>query len=126
MIRTDIYNLITENPGITLGAITRKLKLRTGTASHHIRILEREGYIKSSKTGKFRRYYRLGVKPTGYNEIQDEIVSKIQAEPGISQSELGRELDLSRQLVNYHIKDLVSANIIISEKIGNRCVCFSN
>jgi predicted transcriptional regulator len=119
--RGEILNLIIENPGITLGSITKKLKLKTGTATHHLRILEREGYIKSKKTGKFRRFYKLGIKTTGYNEHQDKIVNIVQEHPGITQSDIGRELKMSRQLVNYHIKELVSKDVIASERIGNKC-----
>jgi DNA-binding MarR family transcriptional regulator len=123
--REGILTLIASQPGITLGAITRKLKLKTGTAAHHIRILEREGYIKSKKTGKFRRYYCLGVKASGLNELQDRLVAKIQNMPGITQSELGRELELSRQLVNYHIQDLEEQQVIRLERQGNKSLCFS-
>ncbi len=123
--RDSIYNLISTSPGITFGAITKELNLKTGTVSHHLRILEREGYIKSKKAGKFRRYYVVGTKATGFNQIQDRIVEKVQEQPGISQSDIGRELQLSRQLVNYHMKELVSQDVIKLEKIGNRCVCFS-
>jgi len=122
--REKIYNIILTNSGITLGSITRKLQLKTGTVSHHLRILEREEYIKSRKTGKFRRYYVLGVKATGFNEIQDQIISKIKEYPGVSQSEIGRELQLSRQLINYHIKDLILSNIIKTERMGNKSNCF--
>jgi DNA-binding MarR family transcriptional regulator len=124
--RDNIYNIINTTPGITMGSITRVLKLKNGTVTHHLRILEREGYIKSKKCGKFRRYYVIGTKASGLNEIQDKIVEKVQQRPGISQSELGRELQLSRQLVNYHVKDLVEHRAIKAEKIGNKCCCFSN
>jgi len=123
-IRADIYNLITDNPGITFGAITRKLKLKPGTASHHIRILEREGYINSKKIGKFRRYYEMGIKTSDHNQIQDQIIQQVQDHPGISQAQIAKELDLSRQLVNYHIKDLISSQVILTEKIGNKSNCF--
>ena len=122
--REDILNLITEDPGITLSSITRQLNLKPGTATHHIRILEREEYIKSKKTGKFRRYYRVGIKATGFNEIQDNILLNVEQNPGISQSEIARELNLSRQLINYHMKDLVSLEVIKIEKIGNKNNCF--
>ncbi len=125
-IRGNILNLITDHPGITLGAITRKQKLKNGTATHHLRILEREGYIKSKKTGKFRRYYIIGTKATGFNEIQDQIVSIIKERPGISQSDIGRELHLSRQLVNYHLKDLIHSEVIQIEKNGNKSFCYPN
>jgi predicted transcriptional regulator len=124
--RESILTLITSSPGVTLGSITRTLKIRNGTATHHLRILEREGYIKSKKTGKFRRYYVLGTKATGFNEIQDNIVSEVQDNPGISQSEIARELHLSRQLINYHLQDLVTSDVIYLEKIGNKSYCFLN
>jgi predicted transcriptional regulator len=122
--RADILNLITSTPGITLGAITKELKLKTGTAAHHLRILEREGYIKAKKTGKFKRYYLVGTKASGFNELQDQILQKVEEQPGLSQSELAQELGTSRQLVNYHMQQLISSNVILIEKLGNKSVCF--
>lgn len=122
--RSDIYNLIDANPGITLGAITRELNLKNGTANHHLYILEREGYIKSRKTGKFRRFYNMDYRPSGYNEIQDQILGKVRENPGITQSGLARELHHSRQLINYHMNDLVDNRIVKLEKRGNRSNCY--
>ena len=122
--RSDIYSLIDSNPGITLGAITRELNLKNGTASHHLYILEREGFIKSRKTGKFRRFYKIGYQPSGYNEIQDQILGKVRDNPGITQSGLARELNHSRQLINYHMNDLVDSKIVKLEKRGNRANCY--
>jgi DNA-binding MarR family transcriptional regulator len=122
--RSDIYNIIDANPGITLGAITRELNLKNGTATHHLYILEREGYIKSRKTGKFRRFYNIDYKPTGFNEIQDRILDKIRDQPGITQSGLARELNHSRQLINYHMNDLIENRVIKLEKRGNRANCY--
>ena len=123
--RECILSLITTQPGITLGAITRKLKLKNGTAMHHIRILEREEYIKSKKTGKFRRYYRLGVPATGFNELQDKIIYQVGEHPGVTQSQLARELNLSRQLLNYHLQELVTNQVIKLERLGNKSLCYS-
>ena len=122
--RENILTLITAQPGITLGAITRTLNLKNGTALHHLRILEREDYIKSKKAGKFRRYYKLGVKASEFNEVQDKILQKIGAQPGITQSDIARGLGLSRQLINYHLKYLVSSNVVMSERIGNKSFCY--
>jgi predicted transcriptional regulator len=122
--RSDIYNLIDANPGITLGAITRELNLKNGTATHHLYILEREGFIKSRKTGKFRRFYNIDYRPSGFNEIQDRILDKVRDHPGITQSGLARELNHSRQLINYHINDLVDNQAIKLEKHGNKANCY--
>jgi predicted transcriptional regulator len=122
--RSDIYNMIDTNPGITLGAITRELNLKNGTAIHHLYILEREGFIKSRKTGKFRRFYNVNYKPTGFNEIQDRILDKVRDQPGITQSGLARELNHSRQLINYHMNDLVESRVVKLEKHGNRASCY--
>ncbi|MEW5760824.1 MAG: winged helix-turn-helix transcriptional regulator, partial [Candidatus Thermoplasmatota archaeon] len=121
--RANIYALIINKPGITFSSITRELKLENGTATHHIYILEREGYIKSKKTGKYRRYYQTGFKASGLNDIQDKIVSAIVENPGISQTEIAIKLDLSRQVVNFHLKGLISMEAIKLEKNGNKSNC---
>ena len=124
--RANIHQLISKDQGITFGAITRELELANGTAQHHIRILEREGIVKSKRVGKYTRYYLTGHEESSLTEIQEKIMNEIKATEGLSQSDIASSLDTSRQVVNYNVKHLVETSLIKEVYIGNRCLYYIN
>lgn len=119
--RANIIEIVTENPGITFGAITRELNLAPGECQYHIRVLEREGYIKSKRTGKYTRYYLAGQKASEVSKVQEQIIFTIKENEGISQSEIAVELDTSKQVVNYNIRILVKNGYVLEIKENGRC-----
>ena len=119
--RANIFEVVTDNPGITFGAITRELNLAPGECQYHIRVLEREGYIKSKRTGKYTRYYLVGQKASEVSKIQEQILVTIKEKEGLSQTEIAEELGVSRQVVNYNIKPLVKDGYVVEIKENNRC-----
>lgn len=123
-VRANIYQLIVANPGISFGSITRELRISNGTGQYHLRVLERFNYVNSRRTGKHTRYYPMGTESTTLSETQERIVMVIKENPGISQSDVARELDTSRQLVNYHVKKLTDKQVIIVQKQVNSSFCF--
>jgi len=123
-IRMNIYQLVVTNPGISFGSITKELKISNGTGQYHLRVLERFDYLNSRRTGKHTRYYPAGMGSTTLSETQERIVLVIKENPGISQSDIARELDTSRQLVNYHVKKLTDKQVIIVQKQLNLSLCF--
>jgi predicted transcriptional regulator len=122
--RANIFDVISNNPGVTFGAITRELNLAFGECQYHIRVLEREGYIKSKRTGKYTRYYLIGQKVSGFSKIQEEILFKIKEKEGLSQSEIAAELGISRQVVNYNIRFLVRDNKVLEVRENSKCSYF--
>lgn len=119
--RANIFEVVTENPGITFGAITRELNLAPGECQYHIRVLEREGYIKSKRTGKYTRFYLMGQKASEVSKIQEEIILTIKENEGFSQTEIAQELGTSKQVVNYNIKPLVKNGFVLEIKENGRC-----
>jgi predicted transcriptional regulator len=113
--RRRVYSHIQENPGVHYRAILYNLDLKMGVLSHHIKTLEREGFVKSVPDGLYKRFY-----PSGYNVdlsyqlsgVQKTVYSVIKENPGISQSNIARLLGINRMLVNYHVKKLQERNLI--------------
>ena len=124
--RADIHQLISKDQGITFGAITRELDLANGAAQHHIRILEREGYVKSIRVGKYTRYYLTGHDGSDITELQEKILTEVIGTEGMSQSDIASSLDTSRQVINYNIKHMVENGLIKEVHIDNRCVYYIN
>lgn len=119
--RVNIHEIISNNPGITFGAITRELDLAPGECQYHVRVLEREGYVKSKRAGKYTRYYLTGQKVSEHSKIQEQILSKVREKEGLSQSEIAVELGTSKQVVNYNIKHLLKKGEIIKVRENSRC-----
>jgi predicted transcriptional regulator len=121
--RANIYNLISSNPGISFGTITRELRISNGTVQHHLRILETHGHVQSKRNGRQTRYYLTGVRTSELSQTQESILQAIEENLGSSQSDIARSLGISRQLVNYHIKILVDKGLIevVKEKVQSFC-----
>lgn len=124
--RANIHDIISSNPGISFGAITRELGLAPGECQYHIRVLEREGYIKSKRAGKYTRYYLTGQKASEVSKIREQILLTIREKGGLSQSEIASNLGISRQVVNYNIKPLVKNGSIIEIRKNGRCFYYSS
>jgi predicted transcriptional regulator len=119
--RANIYEVITDNPGITFGAITRVLSLAPGECQYHIRVLERGGHIKSKRTGKYTRYYLVGQRASEVSKVQEQIILTIKENEGFSQTEIALELKISKQVVNYNIRFLVKNGYVLEVKENGRC-----
>ncbi len=122
--RAQIYDLVMSDQGISFSMITRELKMANGVVQYHLQTLERLGLIKSVRVGKFTRYYLSGTEDNGLTLTQEKILSEIQNNGEITQSEIGSNLGISRQVVNYNVKQLLDSNIIQkneNDPTSNRC-----
>jgi biotin operon repressor len=126
--RGKIFSYINDNPGVHYRGVMNGLNLQTGVLTHHLSVLENQQFIKSSNDGMYKRYYPLGanIDPNSkLTEPQARILRKIQASPGISQTEIANELDQNRKSVHYHVKRLSDEGLIQVEPDGRVSKCFS-
>jgi hypothetical protein len=121
--RGSIYKLIAVNPGMDLLSIKNALGLSNGVLAHHIHTLERERYLRSVRDGRYRRFFITGSKIDQVSSIDTQILFEIEGKPSINQSQIARNLGVSRQALNYHIRKLVKKGTIITEKVGRETVC---
>ena len=126
--RESLHFDIMNNPGDNYSSLMKRNNLNNSTFVYHTRVLEREGIIKSWNDGRYKRFYPIGIKidkeKTELSGIESKIIDNIKNEPGISQSQLAKNMNKSRQVVNYHITKLVEANIIRIEKHGRESKCY--
>ena len=133
-IRGQIYGYIKANPGDHYNSIKEKLDLRNGTFAYHLKILEKENYIKSTNDGLYKRFYPYEmkipkIKTPEYTEIQlsqfqESLIDIIRKKPGINQKELADLVGSSPQVVNYHIGLMGNFGIIKRVRDGNKTNCF--
>lgn len=122
--RGKIFQYILDHPGVHLGAVQRSLDLNNGLAIYHLRKLEQEGYVVSKRMGIQRRFYPSDMNVPSVPSNQERILDTIRSNPGITQTEIGQELELSLSTVNDYINRLRMAKLIKVIKKGKRTLCF--
>jgi predicted transcriptional regulator len=126
--RGDIYSYINKNPGVHYRGVKNGLNLETGVLTHHLNILEKLQFIKSTTEGMYRRFYPLNatIDPNiKLTDSQTKILEQIRCTPGISQSEIARTLNQNRKSVHYNVKRLSDEGFIHVEPDGRVSKCFS-
>jgi predicted transcriptional regulator len=114
-IRGLIRGYIIANPGDHYSSIKRNLDLNNGTLAYHLRVLEQSGFIKSMYDGIYKRYYPSNVNISKLKKNvskQEEIFNIILEHPGVTMEEIGRMIGVSRQVVNYHVKNLIRVGVV--------------
>jgi predicted transcriptional regulator len=127
--RGQIFGYIQANPGAHYNAIIQDLGLRNGVGAYHLKVLEREGFIKSMKDGIYKRFYpsnmRIPEKRLHLSRVQKDILDTIQKHPGVTQKQISKLLDESKQVVNYNVKVLETAGLIRVDRVGRETACFA-
>ncbi len=141
--RGKIYGSITTYPGIHYSSLRQILDLRAGTLTYHLKVLEREGFVKGSRDGKYLRFYPTKRELTKdsakrihsmsipekaadpQSRIQQSIFAAVKEDPGLTQKEIGDKLGESKQLINYHVKLLEGAGLVRMERKGRRTLCYA-
>ncbi|MFW3145299.1 MAG: winged helix-turn-helix transcriptional regulator [Thermoplasmatota archaeon] len=125
--RKMIFDLVRKKSGIHFMAIQKSLDLAVGSLSHHLNLLEKHQVIKSVQDGKYRRFYlydeRIEYK-LDLNSLQEMILFIIKKDPGISQTQISKEVGKNKMVVNYHVRILKDIGLISLERDGRETHCF--
>ncbi len=124
-IRGKIYGYIIANPGDHYNSIMSALKLSNGTFAYHLKVLEKQGLIKSQVDGVYKRFYPAEMvvplpDKRELTRIQRILFHLIVDKPGISQKEIAGILNVSSATVNYHIDALRRKELVRRERSGMR------
>ena len=115
-LRGKIHGYIIANPGEHYNAIKEQLNVTNGALSYHLRVLDREGYVRSRMDGIFKRFYPSDMKlPTTQRNIssfQEVILTIVKNNQGLSQKDIAKRIGASSQVINYHIKILEESELI--------------
>jgi predicted transcriptional regulator len=123
-VRVLIYRRIWEEPGTHFTALMETLDLKNGVVSHHITRLKRGGLIISRRDGVFTRYYPVEMGSQAPKGLHDKIFDVVLFHPGINQSEIGRIIDRTRQVVNYNVKKMASKGLLKVVRQGRNMNCY--
>ena len=126
-IRQNIYNYILKHPGLHLRELIRKLKIPEGTLRHHLNYMEKQRIIISNHKDRYTRYYvkfAIGSKEKKIihflrQDTPRNIILYLITILGASQIELSKQLEKHPTTIEFHIKKLLNAEIIVPCEVGN-------
>lgn len=116
-----ILGFIEGNAGIHFSALRDGLQLANGVTAHHLQMLEAQGEIISWRDGKRRRYAAAHLSIEQRASVAHPVIGTRLAiletlsqagQLGLSNARIAEQLQLSRQLLSYHIKSLSEESYI--------------
>ena len=129
-VRRGIFDRIQENPGLTTAQIARGVGVRYQTVSYHLVALEKAGYISLqmhgrrahffANTGRLTQEIRL-LTPLARDASALKALAVIQANPGVMLTEVGALMGYTPTTGVWHVKKLVHAGLVVSEKSQGCC-----
>ena len=126
--RRDLYQVLCENPGTYLLELVGLLESPLGTLTWHLRILEREGLVKSLKFAGKRIYYpkmlRSQEAEMAYLTLRSETAKKVFAfvvnNSGCYQEQMAESLGVHHDTVRWHISRMQEVGLVRVEREGRK------
>ncbi len=121
--RGMIHGLVLAHPGICFSDIKEALSMATGPLVYHLGVLQRSGDVISRRSGTLTRYYINGTSVSqiarlGLTDLQVEIVRLVISKGQVTKGDIQKAVGVSRQVVHYNLKKLVTDRIIASSFVG--------
>lgn len=120
-LRARLLEHVTRNPGSRGRDIRRVLDIDNAESAWHMQVLEKFGFLRSKRFGKYKSYY-----PAGMEEGLDEILCVLRQDttyrvfydifvnPGTTASSVASNLGVDPTTVNYHVEKLVPLGLVLS------------
>lgn len=118
--RDQLYALVRERPGASMNDLVSQSGAARNTVTYHLRVLEREGLVTSTREGRRRLYFPTGTgaKPDAAafaavaHATSRSIAERVRAEPGLDQRTLCASLALPPSLAHWHVDRLEHAGVV--------------
>lgn len=121
--RALVYERARRHPGMTLQDLARDLRMPRGTVEHHVRTLERNGYLDVHQGAR-----GLAIHPTGaqydpherllHREHVADLLGAVAASPGISQGEAARLVGMRKSHLSELARELEAAGLLRRARHG--------
>jgi len=118
--RRDIYQFISENPGLHINEISFRMNISRSALRHHLRYLIKFNLINSKIDRKNKRFYvcgQVGVKDQELlgllrQEVPFKIIMYLLLPGYCSKAKLAKELEANPSTIDFHFKKLLDMGII--------------
>lgn len=121
-----ILDFIHSRPGVHLREICRSLELAMGDVQYHLRRLERDHRITSTRRGLYKFFYPADLFGERQREVlsvlgldrQRELILVIIQTPWATQEELAASAGVSQATISWHLKRLVELGVVERKQQG--------
>jgi predicted transcriptional regulator len=115
--RGRLYGYISAKPGATFTELKNNFTIGNGNLAYHLSVLERLELVRSVKDGRTRRFFCQGVSIESagiqcLGRTEARVFDELNRRGPSSNSDLARELGMSRQRTHYNLKLLRGRGLI--------------
>lgn len=127
-VREGLWELVQNSPGIHFQEIVRQMEKGRGTLEHHLRKLVAADLLVEKSGQGFTCYFPKGqvdrrimaAAPALKSAGARQLLQAIRSAPGSSAQEVAGRLGMAPSTINYHLKRLVAAELVESQRDGRR------
>jgi predicted transcriptional regulator len=124
--RLQIYNFITNNPGINFRGICNSLTLPIGVVQYHLAVLMKGGLVSNRRDGRNKRYFESkkfsSIEKKILSVLRHKTAAKILAilhdDESASHGKLAQRLNISSQALTWHMKQLKEESLVTGRADG--------
>ncbi len=126
--RRELFTILCESPGTYLLELADMLESPLGTLTWHLRILEREGLVKSTKFAGKRIYYpnmlRTQEAELAFLTLRSKTARRIFLyvvnHSGCYQEEMAEALNVHHDTIRWHVNRMVTTRLVRIERVGRK------
>lgn len=120
-IRSEIYEIVVDEPGATASEVADELDIHLTTAIYHLDVLQDQERVEGLRQGRSTLYFENHRK---YGRLEKRVLTALRKDtpgrllqivaenPGIHCAEIARRMDLSRTSVKYHTDRLTDEDLL--------------
>ena len=124
--RRRIYQHLQKFPGAHMREIGREVDIPMGTLEYHLHYLVKANLLTTRQDARYTRYFPTGelsrrekdVLAVLRQKVPRQIAAHLMLQPGASHGQLLQHFALSASTLSFHLKKLVTTNIVSLEKSG--------
>jgi outer membrane protein assembly factor BamB/predicted transcriptional regulator len=121
--RGRIMGYLQANPGEHYNSIREELGIQNGVLAYHLKVLEREGYIRSRRDRILKRFYPSGTKVPEPISVEEQIIGAIRRNPGITQIEIAEKTGLAPSTIHRVLHQQEQAGAVVLVRDGRLVRC---
>ncbi len=124
--RRRIFEHLQAHPGEHMRELGRSLEIPMGALEYHLHQLVKSGILVIRRDARFTRYFVAGQQSRQEKDIlavlrqkvPRQIAAHLLLDPGATHGTLLEKFALSPSTLSFHLKKLVTTEIVVQEKVG--------
>lgn len=126
-VRAEIVDLIAQDPGVHVSALSTRLELSRRDADYHLNVLQRHGLIAQVLVEGKRCNFPAGYAPTQRqlaslaalrNDSLRGVVDFVRTRPGVGVTEISQHLGLALPVASKRVARLRRMGLVHAERVG--------